>query len=192
VGAMVKKIGIRMFKKALNGRGLYLTEDHYFSNGHWAVRDFLLKDRVDKRVNLEPIKTVGSLLEILTIKELVTQEPWVLGKDIKVVREVSFYDDFKLVINKEYENFYEFDGLPDEIKSKFLINKTYCDFINQVIPLARLVARVIKRTSYLIYDNKEEFYKQDYDLIFLWFPKYPQGYYEDLKSVLAVCMPALK
>jgi hypothetical protein len=191
---MNKKIGARMFKKVLNGCGLYLTEDGFFSNGHWAVRDFLLRQRIDKRVDLKVDKVVGNLIDILTIKELITQEPWVLNENItrKVIREVSFYDDIKLIESKEFTGFYELDNIIDEVKDKFLLNKTYYEFISQVLPLSNIVARVIKRISYLVYDGKEAFHDQDYDLIFLWYPKYPKGYYDDLKSVLGVCMPAMK
>jgi len=191
---MNKKIGIRLFKRALNDRGLYLSQDGFFSNGHWAVRDFLLKQRVDKRVDLKINGVVGNLIDLLEIKELVSEEPWILNENItrKIIREVSFYDDLKLIESKEYPDFYELDNVIDEVKNKFLINRVYYYFISQVLPLSKIIARVVKRTSYLIYDGKEEFHDQDYDLIFLWFAKCPSGYYEDLKSVLGVCMPAMK
>jgi len=184
------KVGIRMFKKALNGCDLYLSEDGFLSNGHWAVRDFLLKQAVDKKVDLKTDKKVSKLIDMLEIKEFISTEPWVLNKNVieKVIREVSFYDNFRLIESKEFKGFYELDNIIEEVKNKFLINKVYYDFLSQVLSLAKMVARVVKRTSYLIYDNKEEFYNLDYDLIFFWFPKY--SLYDDLKSVLAVCMPA--
>jgi hypothetical protein len=186
------KVGVRMFKKALNGRGLYFTEDGFLSNGHWAIRDFLLKQAINKKIDLRTDKIVSELINMLEIKELVSNGPWVMNKNImeRVVKEVNFYDNFKLVESKKYAGFYELDNIIEDVKDKFLINKTYYDFISQIIPLSRCVARVVKRTSYLIYDDKEEFYNQDYDLIFFWYPKY--SIYDDLKSVLAVCMPALK
>jgi len=189
---MSKKIGIRLFKRALNGRGLYVTEDGFLSNSHWAVRDFLLKQRVDKKVDLKINGTVGKLIDLLEIKELVSEKPWILNENIieRIEREVCFYDDLKLIKSKEYHDFYELDNIIDEVRNKFLINKTYYDFISQVLPLSKIVTRIIKITSYLVYDGKEEIYDQDYDLLFLWFPKYST--YDDLKSILGACMPAFK
>jgi hypothetical protein len=187
---MVKKVGIRMLKKVLNSQGLYLSEDGFYSNGDWAIRDFLFKQRINKNVNLKIDRIVSKVIDLLDVKELATIEPWILNKNIlqKEIREVYFYDNFKLFESIEYRVFYELD-IDKEINDRFLINKIYYDFINQILPLSKVVARVVKKTSYLVYDNKEDFYDQDYSLVFLWFPKYTTY---NLKEILAVCMPALK